>query len=98
MPKTISITCRVLEHGEFSTTYTVRGVELDDGRLLTFGTGTDGRDSLWRNVDSFEPCGLDTVETIEHGRPCAAPETNTLREADDDNVVYGSGSLLVEGE
>ena len=76
----------------------VNGIQLDDGRLYTVGTGVDGRDSLWESVDSFSPCGFDSVETVEVGEACDPPETEALREADLDNVVYGGNSLLLENE
>jgi hypothetical protein len=87
------------ENGDSYRAYPVAGVLLGDGRLLTRGTGVDGRDSLWSSLESYRPSGLDTCATREIGDSTTIP-LGELVAADYDNVKWRwqSGSLLTAAE
>ena len=77
---------------ENGSTYTTRGVVLEDGKVVTFGTGVDGKDSLWASVDSFEPNGL--AVNVSHELGDATTISNeAVVAADEDNKVYGESLL-----
>lgn len=80
------------------TEYTTDGVLLDDGRLLTYGTGVDGRDSLWASVKEYEPNG--SAEYLSHdvSDEVVSVSADELRDADKDSVVYSDKSLLTPEE
>lgn len=89
------VTIVVAEDGLESSTYEVRGVLFDDGRLLTGGTGTDGRDSLWSSLEEYEPNGTDLYRDHEISGEIEEVSWHTLVAADHDNWSYYGPSLLL---
>jgi hypothetical protein len=79
------------------STYTTNGALLPDGRVITYGTGVDGRDSLWAALGDYEANGL-----AEAGEPVVYDETievdvDAVIDADRDNREYTT-SLLTDSD
>lgn len=101
----ITITCREVSNtGDYDGNrdndeiYKIWGVLLDDGRLLTYGTGVDGADSLWSCLENYAPNGLASYESHEiHDETCSV-DLETLRAADKDNVAWGNDRSCLTAE
>lgn len=74
----------------------VMGVQLPDGRILTYGTGTRAPNSLWEDEFSFEAMpGNNAVDMLFFGE-CENPSLDEIFAADIDNRDIGLSLLTIE--
>lgn len=89
------ITYIARDTGHDDEEYEIAGILLPDGRVLTYGTGVDGGDTLWADLDDIRPNGHDTLVTWTTGGPAEAPSIDDLENATQDDSLLGAGYDIV---